>query len=92
MTSKEYPEQKTAINHDVVILTIEVENPEGGKVTTAQMDAARNAAAAVFEITGANVVSTAAPIGVDFPELATAARLTIKPTVEFLEVGEKEGE
>ena len=53
-----YPEQIVQLDPDkpnVAIITLQASNPDGAPLTSAQVDAARNAAVSVLQLLGAEV-------------------------------------
>lgn len=61
-----------------------IDDAPSPQLTLAQVEAARNAAAAVLELVGATVVSTSSVLQIDAP--TEDARLVLTPTVETLAV------
>ena len=85
MSSKQYPDVTLSIipNSTVYVFSIQARNPEGAasaELTIGQIEAARNAAAATLETTGAIIDSTASIVNV--PASGTSSILTLTPTVE----------
>ena len=88
MSAKQYPEITLSIipNSTVYVFSIQARNPEGSAseaLTIGQIEAARNAAAATLETTGAIIDSTASIVNV--PASVAKAVLTLTPTVESTE-------
>lgn len=85
MSSKQYPDVTLSIipNATVYVFSIQARNPEGAasaELTIGQIEAARNAAAATLETTGAIIDSTASIVNV--PASDAKSTLTLTPTVE----------
>lgn len=85
MSSKQYPDVTLSIipNSTVYVFSIQARNPEGAasaELTIGQIEAARNAAAATLETTGAIIDSTASIVNV--PASDAKSTLTLTPTVE----------
>lgn len=85
MSLKQYPDVTLSIipNSTVYVFSIQARNPEGAasaELTIGQVEAARNAAAATLETTGAIIDSTASIVNV--PAIGTSSILTLTPTVE----------
>lgn len=83
--TKQYPEVTLSIipNSTVYVFSIQARNPDGAasaELTIGQIEAARNAAAATLETTGAIIDSTASIVNV--PASDTKSTLTLTPTVE----------
>lgn len=88
MSSKQYPDVTLSIipNSTVYVFSIQARNPEGAasaELTIGQIEAARNAAAATLETTGAIIDSTASIVNV--PASDAKSTLTLTPTVETSE-------
>lgn len=88
MNVKTYPEIKIGIvpNSSVYVFSIQARNAEDAAVaelTVGQIEAARNAAAATLETTGAIIDSTASIVSV--PASPAKATLALTPTVESTE-------
>lgn len=86
--TKQYPEVTLSIipNSTVYVFSIQARNPEGAasaELTIGQIEAARNAAAATLETTGAIIDSTASIVNV--PASDAKSTLTLTPTVETSE-------
>lgn len=95
MYSKDYPEIVVGIlpNSKTYVFTIQARNPEEAasvELTLSQIEAARNAAAATLETTGAVVDSTTSILSV--PARGVRTTLTLSPRVESLESGGAEEE
>ena len=83
--TKQYPEVTLSIipNSTVYVFSIQARNPEGAasaELTIGQIEAARNAAAATLETTGAIIDSTASIV--NLPASDAKSTLTLTPTVE----------
>lgn len=86
--TKQYPEVTLSIipNSTVYVFSIQARNPEGAasaELTIGQIEAARNAAAATLETTGAIIDSTASIVNVSASDAKST--LTLTPTVETSE-------
>lgn len=82
-------------NSSVYVFTIQARNTEGAvtpELTIGQIEAARNAASATLETTGAIINSTASVVSI--PASAGKSFLTLTPSVDSSEDGERsiEGE
>lgn len=92
-----YPEITISVipNSSVYVFTIQARNTEGAvtpELTIGQIEAARNAASATLETTGAIINSTASVVSI--PVSAGKSILTLTPSVDSSEDGERsiEGE
>ena len=85
MSAKQYPDITISIipNSTVYVFSIQARNPEGSASEALTIEAARNAAAATLETTGAIIDSTASIVNV--PASVAKAVLTLTPTVESTE-------
>lgn len=86
--TKQYPDITLSIipNSTVYVFSIQARNPEDAasvELTIGQIEAARNAAAATLETTGAIIDSTASIVSV--PASPAKATLALTPTVESTE-------
>ena len=92
-----YPDITISVipNSSVYVFTIQARNTEGAitpELTIGQIEAARNAASATLETTGAIINSTASVVSI--PASAGKSFLTLTPSVDSSEDGERsiEGE
>lgn len=92
-----YPDITISVvpNSSVYVFTIQARNTEGAvtpELTVGQIEAARNAASATLETTGAIINSTASVVSI--PASAGKSFLTLTPSVDSSEAGERsiEGE
>ena len=77
-------------NSSVYVFTIQARNTEGAitpELTVGQIEAARNAAAATLETTGAIINSTASVVSI--PSSSGKSFLTLTPSVDSPEDGER---
>lgn len=92
-----YPDITISVipNSSVYVFTIQARNTEGAiipELTIGQIEAARNAASATLETTGAIINSTASIVSI--PASAGKSFLTLTPSIDSFEAGERsiEGE
>ena len=92
-----YPDITISVipNSSVYVFTIQARNTEDSvtpELTIGQIEAARNAAAATLETTGAIINSTASVVSI--PASSGKSFLTLTPSVDSSEAGERsiEGE
>lgn len=92
-----YPDITISVipNSSVYVFTIQARNTEGAitpELTIGQIEAARNAASATLETTGAIINSTASVVSI--PASAGKSFLTLTPSVDSSDEGERsiEGE
>ena len=77
-------------NSSVYVFTIQARNTEDAitpELTVGQVEAARNAAAATLETTGAIINSTASVVSI--PASAGKSFLTLTPSIDSSEAGER---
>ena len=89
---KTYPEITISVvpNSSVYVFTIQARNTEDAiapELTIGQVEAARNAAAATLETTGAIINSTASIVSI--PASAWKSFLTLTPSVDSPDKGER---
>ena len=87
-----YPDITISVipNSSVYVFTIQARNTEGAitpELTIGQIEAARNAASATLETTGAIINSTASVVSI--PASAGKSFLTLTPSVESSDEGER---
>ena len=87
-----YPDITISVipNSSVYVFTIQARNTEGAitpELTIGQIEAARNAASATLETTGAIINSTASVVSI--PASAGKSFLTLTPSVDSPEDGER---
>ena len=87
-----YPDITISVipNSSVYVFTIQARNTEDSitpELTIGQIEAARNAASATLETTGAIILSTASVVSV--PASAGKSFLTLTPSVESSDEGER---
>ena len=93
MYTKNYPEIVVSVapNSNAYVITMQARNPEDAasvELTIGQIEAARNAAAATLETTGALVDSTASILSI--PARGVKSTLTLAPSVVSLESSDAE--
>ena len=87
-----YPDITISVipNSSVYVFTIQARNTEDSvtpELTIGQIEAARNAAAATLETTGAIINSTASVVSI--PASAGKSFLTLTPSIDSSEAGER---